>query len=86
MTDEEFDRYMVAIARGVEPGAQMLKSYALSNDELAIYTRIPRRLSPGVIVLHRNGTWRYDTELPAKDMLLQSERRAQTEKPRGLLA
>jgi len=45
--------------------------YALSKDELALYLTGNRRDSPGVVVIHRDGTWRYDPNLPAKDMLAQ---------------
>jgi len=69
MDDETFTAAVHAIAFGGEGQLEKPKYYALSNDEIAVYLARPRVASPGVIVLHRNGTWRYDRDLPANDPL-----------------
>jgi len=68
MTDEDFKKFVQALAFGVF-GTDKLTYYALSEDEIAIYLARPRHQSPGVLVLHRNGTWRHDLNLPADPML-----------------
>lgn len=69
MIDEEFSHFIKVIA--IETfGLNSPKYHAINNDELAIYLAEHRRKSPGVLILHRNGTWRYDPTLPANDPLL----------------
>jgi hypothetical protein len=73
MTDEEFKQCVQAIALG-EFGTDKLPYYALSNDEIAIYLARPRSKSVGVIILNRNGTFRYDPTLPQNDPMLIAKR------------
>jgi hypothetical protein len=73
MTDQEFDHAVQTIAFGGQFGGDKLTYYALSNDELAIYLARPRHKSPGVIVLHRNGTWCYDPSIPANDPMVAAK-------------
>ena len=72
--DDQFERCVKAVAFYTEGVAEKPQYYALSNDEFAIYIGRPRITSPGVIILNRNGTWRYDTDIPANDPMVIAKR------------
>jgi len=71
---DAFDELVKTIAFKT-PGPYPVKYFALNEDELALYFTPTRVDSPGVIVLHRDGTYRYDPNLPERDPMVVAKRR-----------